>query len=105
MRDTHVHPVKNRAARVDGETVTCAAHLEIGMNIMLALVVSPVQWVLATAFVLVLFSIGPLVLGSVFIRERQVGIVIKKFGRSPVNLCLITRQLDSAALTSRNVCD
>src|SRR4030095_1413782 len=50
------------------------------MNIMLALVVSPLQWVLATAFVLVLFSIGPLVLGSVFIRERQVGIVIKKFG-------------------------
>jgi uncharacterized membrane protein YqiK len=55
--------------------------LEIGMNIMLmAVAISPLQWVLATVFVLVLFSIGPLVLGSVFIRERQVGIVIKKFG-------------------------
>ena len=50
------------------------------MNTMLALAVSPLQWLLGTVFVLVLFSIGPLVLGSVFIRERQVGIVIKKFG-------------------------
>jgi uncharacterized membrane protein YqiK len=38
------------------------------------------QWATAALFAIVLLSIGPLVLGSVFIRERQVGIVIKKFG-------------------------
>jgi uncharacterized membrane protein YqiK len=42
--------------------------------------VSPVVLVLAGGLFLLLLSIGPLVLGSVFIRERQVGIVIKKFG-------------------------
>src|SRR5206468_11634495 len=41
---------------------------------------SPLQWGLATLITLFLFSIGPLVLGTVFIRERQVGIVVKKFG-------------------------
>jgi uncharacterized membrane protein YqiK len=38
------------------------------------------QWATAAVFAIVLLSIGPLVLGSVFIRERQVGIVIKKWG-------------------------
>jgi len=38
------------------------------------------QWATAALFAIVFLSIGPLVLGSVFIRERQVGIVIKKFG-------------------------
>src|SRR5271169_4560585 len=41
---------------------------------------SPVQIGLGIFLVLVLLSIGPLVLGAVLIRERQVGIVVKKFG-------------------------
>jgi uncharacterized membrane protein YqiK len=41
---------------------------------------SPSQLVMAGLLTLVLLSIGPLVFGTVFIRERQVGIVIKKFG-------------------------
>jgi len=50
------------------------------MLIMLG-ALSPVQMALALLLILCLLSIGPLVLGSVFIRERQVGIVVKKFGR------------------------
>ena len=42
---------------------------------------TPAQLALAVVIILALFSIGPLVLGTVFIRERQVGIVVKKFGR------------------------
>jgi uncharacterized membrane protein YqiK len=38
------------------------------------------QWAAAALFGIVLLSIGPLVFGTVFIRERQVGIVIKKWG-------------------------
>jgi uncharacterized membrane protein YqiK len=41
---------------------------------------SPVQLVVLGFVLVFLLSIGPLVLGSVFIRERQVGIVVKKFG-------------------------
>jgi uncharacterized membrane protein YqiK len=41
---------------------------------------TPAQWVGAVVLLLVLLSIGPLVLGTVFIRERQVGVVVKKFG-------------------------
>jgi uncharacterized membrane protein YqiK len=41
---------------------------------------SPTQLVIAGLVTLVLLSIGPLVFGTVFIRERQVGIVVKKFG-------------------------
>src|SRR2546430_5936505 len=41
---------------------------------------SPVEIGVAVLIILFLFSIGPLVLGTVFIRERQVGIVVKKFG-------------------------
>src|SRR5882724_3482490 len=51
------------------------------MNMLImfgALTVS--QWAAAALVLLILLSIGPFVLGSVFIRERQVGIVIKKFG-------------------------
>src|SRR5215831_891242 len=38
------------------------------------------QWILLGSIVFALFSIGPLVLGAVLIQERQVGIVIKRFG-------------------------
>jgi len=38
------------------------------------------EMALAILLILFLLSIGPLVLGTVFIRERQVGIVVKKFG-------------------------
>ena len=41
---------------------------------------SPIVWGLLVLLLLVLFSIGPLVLGAVLIRERQVGVVVKKFG-------------------------
>lgn len=41
---------------------------------------APLETGLAVILVLFLLSIGPLVLGAVLIRERQVGIVIKKFG-------------------------
>jgi len=51
------------------------------MNMLLA------QWsisleaaIVLSLILLLLLSIGPLVLGAVFIRERQVGIVVKKFG-------------------------
>src|SRR5215813_7031287 len=54
---------------------------EIGMNtlVMLATLTTG-QMALAILLILFLLSIGPLVLGTVFIRERQVGIVVKKFG-------------------------
>jgi uncharacterized membrane protein YqiK len=38
------------------------------------------QTVLTVTLLLFLLSLGPLVLGAVFIRERQVGVVVKKFG-------------------------
>jgi uncharacterized membrane protein YqiK len=41
---------------------------------------SPVEIGIGVAVILLLLSIGPLVLGTVFIRERQLGIVVKKFG-------------------------
>jgi uncharacterized membrane protein YqiK len=41
---------------------------------------SPVTLAVAALIVMLLLSIGPLVLGAVLIRERQVGIVVKKFG-------------------------
>jgi len=51
------------------------------MNRMVMLVsLSPLQIELAVLLILFLLSIGPLVLGAVFIRERQVGVVVKKFG-------------------------
>jgi uncharacterized membrane protein YqiK len=55
---------------------------EIGMNMLVMLgALSPLEMAIAVLIVIILFSIGPLVLGTVFIRERQVGIVVKKFGR------------------------
>ena len=51
------------------------------MNMLVMLgALSPLEIAIAVLIILVLFSIGPLVLGTVFIRERQVGIVVKKFG-------------------------
>src|SRR5438445_11578073 len=52
---------------------------ELAMNSILS-VLSPLQWGFI-AFVLV-FAIlfGPFVLGAVLIQERQVGIVVKRFG-------------------------
>src|ERR1700752_1049135 len=41
---------------------------------------SPVLLGVAVTAALCLLSLGPLVLGAVLIRERQVGIVVKKFG-------------------------
>jgi len=59
-----------------------AATSEIGMKMLLIILgsLSPTQITIAGVILLVLLSIGPLVLGTVFIRERQVGIVVKKFG-------------------------
>ncbi|HXJ71833.1 MAG TPA: flotillin family protein, partial [Candidatus Dormibacteraeota bacterium] len=37
-------------------------------------------WIVLGLVVFALFSIGPLVLGAVLIQERQVGIVVKRFG-------------------------
>src|SRR5204863_1080564 len=52
---------------------------EIGMNALLILVREhPVLTVLF--IVLILAWLSPILLGTVFIRERQVGIVVKKFG-------------------------
>src|SRR6185436_13366862 len=42
--------------------------------------ISPLIVGSAVTVVLVLFLFGPLVLGSVLIRERQVGVVVKRFG-------------------------
>jgi uncharacterized membrane protein YqiK len=47
---------------------------------LMLLELSPVQITVAIILLLGLASIGPLVLGWVLIRERQVGIVVKKFG-------------------------
>ena len=41
---------------------------------------TPVQWGLLALVVLFPFVFGPLLLGAIFIRERQVGVVVKKFG-------------------------
>ncbi|HMJ65225.1 MAG TPA: hypothetical protein VK615_07720, partial [Candidatus Binatia bacterium] len=54
------------------------------MRVMTAVVtfgaISPVIIVSAIIVFLVALLFGPLVLGSVLIRERQVGIVVKRFG-------------------------
>src|SRR4051812_47771351 len=42
--------------------------------------ISPLAVAVAVLITCILLSIGPFVLGTVFIRERQVGIVVKKFG-------------------------
>lgn len=42
---------------------------------------APVQSAVAMLIILCLLAIGPLVFGAVLIRERQVGLVVKKFGR------------------------
>src|SRR6516162_5376514 len=49
-------------------------------TMLMLLEMGPVQISLAIILLLCLVSIGPLVLGWVLIRERQVGIVVKKFG-------------------------
>src|SRR6516162_6863702 len=49
-------------------------------TMLMLLEMGPVQISLAIILLLCLLSIGPLVLGVVLIRERQVGIVVKKFG-------------------------
>src|SRR5256714_719745 len=61
----------------------CAATSEISMNTLFTLAV---EHPVLTSFVilLILASIAPSLLGVVFIRERQVGIVIKKFGSHPL---------------------
>src|SRR5215471_1316076 len=52
------------------------------MNMLLALGSLSLEAAIVLGLIIVLLlSIGPLVFGTVFIRERQVGIVIKKFGR------------------------
>src|SRR2546426_12836761 len=51
------------------------------MNTMMLLgVLSSVSATFFIGTTLFLLAFGPLVLGAVFIRERQVGIVVKKFG-------------------------
>ena len=51
------------------------------MNMLLALGTLSLEAAIVIGLIIVLLlSIGPLVLGAVFIRERQVGIVVKKFG-------------------------
>ena len=50
------------------------------MNILAVFGLTPAQTVLSVLTVIVLFSIGPWVFGTVFIRERQVGIIVKRFG-------------------------
>jgi len=42
---------------------------------------APVQTAVAVVLILSLLGVGPMVLGAVLIRERQVGLVVKKFGR------------------------
>jgi uncharacterized membrane protein YqiK len=55
------------------------------MNVLLSMSPSSVtELTIAGVLILVLLSLGPLVFGSVFIHERQVGIVIKKFGGRPL---------------------
>jgi len=53
----------------------------MGMNILAVFSsLSTLQEVLAALIIIFLFCVGPWVFGTVFIRERQVGIVIKRFG-------------------------
>lgn len=49
-------------------------------TMFMSLELGPTLIGLAIILILCLLSIGPLVLGAVLIRERQVGIVVKKFG-------------------------
>src|SRR6185436_11896871 len=78
----HVHPVKNRVARGTAKSRRgVQPHSEIGMNSLSILgAITPVQLGLIALVVLFPLVFGPLVLGAVFIRERQVGVVVKKFG-------------------------
>src|SRR3954463_16259341 len=51
------------------------------MNITITFAeISPMAIAVAVVIMCILLSLGPLVFGTVFIRERQVGIVVKKFG-------------------------
>ena len=49
-------------------------------TMMLLMELGPIQIGLMAVVLLGLASFGPLILGAVLIRERQVGIVVKKFG-------------------------
>ena len=49
-------------------------------TMMMLMELGPIQIGLMAVVLLGLASIGPLILGAVLIRERQVGIVVKKFG-------------------------
>ena len=51
----------------------------MNINILIG-TISPLALAVAGLMLILLMSIGPLVLGTVFIRERQIGIVVKKFG-------------------------
>src|SRR5947207_15956537 len=52
------------------------------MTTMLMFVFFDISWVFAALVVVILMSalVGPFVLGTVLISERQVGIVVKRFG-------------------------
>ena len=50
------------------------------MRLLMLSALTPTQMGLGALLILILLSVGPLVLGAVLIRERQVGIVVKKFG-------------------------
>src|SRR5580765_8516224 len=74
-------PTETRAMRRAAIPARRIATSEFDMRTMLMLLeLSPVQITVAIILLLGLASIGPLVLGWVLIRERQVGIVVKKFG-------------------------
>ena len=79
MRGAYVHPVEKRVARCAAIPLRCAATSEIGMRTVVMLVSEhPVLSMLA--MLLALCALAPILLGAVLIHERQVGIVVKKFG-------------------------
>src|SRR5207244_2479954 len=54
---------------------------EIGMNSLVIMgALTPVQWGLIAVAALFPLVFGPLLLGAIFIRERRVGVVVKRFG-------------------------
>ena len=64
--------------------------------------ISPLIVVSGIIVLLVFLLFGPLVLGAVLIRERQVGVVVKRFGtralvHHQIRMALTTRRSDASS--------
>ena len=79
MRVPCVHPDITRAVCRAAIPLLRTATSEIGMKMLFALVMEH-PWLTGFAVLFVLGLLAPTLMGAVLIRERQVGVVVKKFG-------------------------